>query len=73
MPSPILTSPKLFPWKSWVLGPKPSFGQAAKGWAGKQQEICLAGINVACGCQMIYWHVHVFTKHLVFRRFISLF
>lgn len=37
MPSPILTSPKLFPRKCWVLGPKPSFGRAAKGWAGKQQ------------------------------------
>lgn len=37
MPSPILTSPKFLPPKRWVLGPKPSFGQAAKGWAGKQQ------------------------------------
>lgn len=62
MPSPLLTSPKLFPWKSWVLGPKPSFGQAAKGWAGKQQGsagnllgrcqrgLCLSEDLLACMC-----------------------
>lgn len=57
MPSPVLTSPKLFPWKSWVLNPKLSLGQAARGWPGKQQgsaENLLGRYELACVCQKIY-------------------
>lgn len=55
MLSPVLTSPKLFPWKSWVLGPKVSLGQAARGWPGKQQGSAgnlLGRYQLACVCQI---------------------
>jgi len=71
MPSPmwhLLTCFLGSPGSSVQRHPSGRLPEGGLGSSGVLQEMYLSGISVACVCQKIYWHVCVFTKHLVFRR-----